>query len=132
MNLDGIIHRCAYTDCYARNENELVINIRTNKDITAVNLIYEDPYINGASGRRPWYGKRASMNVSMELKNCLIWTLVVSPKFKRLQYYFEIIQNDEKRNLLEDDLYTDYDMKTEGIMKQYFKALFAPLCGADE
>ncbi len=91
MNIEGIIHRCAYTDCYARNENELVINIRTNKDITAVNLIYEDPYINGASGRRPWCGKRASMNVSMELKNCLIWTLVVSPEFKRLQYYFEII-----------------------------------------
>lgn len=68
MNIEGIIHRCAYTDCYARNENELVINIRTNKDITAVNLIYEDPYINGASGRRPWCGKRASMNVSMELK----------------------------------------------------------------
>lgn len=121
MNIEGIIHRCAYTDCYARNENELVINIRTNKDITAVNLIYEDPYINGASGRRPWCGKRASMNVSMELKNCLIWTLAVSPEFKRLQYYFEIIQNDEKRNLFEDGLYTDDEIETEGIMKQYFK-----------
>ena len=121
MNLEGIIHRCAYTDCYARNENELVINIRTNKDITAVNLIHEDPYINGASGRRPWYGKRASMNVSMELKECMIWTLVVSPKFKRLQYYFEIIQNNEKRNLFEDGLYTDGEMEMEGIIKQYFK-----------
>ena len=45
MNLEGIIHRCAYTDCYARNENELVINMRTNKDITAVGLIHEDPYV---------------------------------------------------------------------------------------
>lgn len=121
MNLEGIIHRCAYTDCYARNENELVINIRTNKDITAVNLIHEDPYINGVSGRRPWHGRRTSMNVSMELKNCLIWTLAVSPKFKRLQYYFEIVQNDEKRNLFEDGLYTDDEMEMEGIMKQYYK-----------
>lgn len=121
MNLEGIIHRCAYTDCYARNANELVINVRTNKDITAVNLIHEDPYINGVSGRRPWYGRRTSMNVSMELKECLIWTLVVSPKFKRLQYYFEIVQNDEKRNLFEDGLYTDDEMEMEGIMKQYFK-----------
>ena len=121
MNLEGIIHRCAYTDCYARNENELVINIRTNKDITAVNFIHEDPYINGVSGRRPWYGRRTSMNVSMELKNCLIWTLVVSPKFKRLQYYFEIVQNDEKRNLFEDGLYTDHEMEMEGVIKQYFK-----------
>ena len=53
MNLEGIIHRCAYTDCYARNETELVINIRTNKDITAVNLIHEDPYINGVSATIP-------------------------------------------------------------------------------
>ena len=61
------------------------------------------------------------MNVSMELKDCLIWTLAVAPKFKRLQYYFEIVQNDEKRNLLEDGLYTDDEMEMEGIMKQYFK-----------
>ena len=98
MNLQGIVHRCAYTDCYARNENELVINIRTNKDITAVNLIHEDPYINGVSGRRPWYGSRTSMQVSMELRDCLIWTSIVAPKFKRQQYYFEIICNDEKKS----------------------------------
>lgn len=121
MNLDGIVHRCAYTDCYARNEDELVINIRTNKDITAVNLIQEDPYINGVSGRRPWYGRRTPMKVSMELRNCLIWTLVITPKFKRLQYYFEVISNDEKLNLLEDDLYTDEEMKMQGFMNQYFK-----------
>lgn len=121
MNLQGIVHRCAYTDCYARNENELVINIRTNKDITAVNLIHEDPYINGVSGRRPWYGSRTSMQVSMELRDCLIWTSIVAPKFKRQQYYFEIICNDEKCNLLEDGLYTEDEMKMDGIMKQYFK-----------
>lgn len=121
MNLEEIVHRCAYTDCYARNENELVINIRTNKDITAVNLIHEDPYINGVSGRRPWYGSRTSMHVSMELRYCLIWSLVVAPKFKRLQYYFEIVGNGEKRNLFEDGLYTDDEMGMKGIMKQYFK-----------
>lgn len=121
MNLEGIFHRCAYTDCYAQNENELVINIHTNKDITAVNLIYEDPYINGASGIKPWYGKRTSMNVSMELSNSLIWTLTVTPKFKRLQYYFEVEEAGEKRNLLEDGFYTDDEMEIEGLMKQYFK-----------
>lgn len=72
-------------------------------------------------GRRPWYGRSTSMNVSMELKNGLIWTSIVSPKFKRLQYYFEIVQNDEKQNLFEDGLYTDDEMEQEGIMKQYFK-----------
>ncbi|MGM9978300.1 MAG: alpha amylase N-terminal ig-like domain-containing protein [Clostridium sp.] len=46
MNLEKIIHRYAYTDCYTRNENELVINIRTNKDIIAVNLISQGLILN--------------------------------------------------------------------------------------
>ena len=121
MNQDGILHRCAYTDCYALNENELVINLKTNKNITAVYLIHEDPYINGASGRRPWYGCKTAMHVSMELKNSLIWNLIVTPKFKRLQYYFEVVEKYEKRNLLEDGFYTDNEMEMEGFMKQYFK-----------
>lgn len=121
MNVGGIFHRCAYTDCYALNENELVINIRTNKDITAVNLIHEDPYMNGASESRPWHGVRTSMDVSMELGNCLIWTVTVVPKFKRQQYYFEVICNNERQNLFEDGLYTEDEMNVEGIMKQYFK-----------
>ena len=46
MNLEEIIHRYAYTDCYARNENEFVSNIRTNKDIIAVNLISQGLILN--------------------------------------------------------------------------------------
>lgn len=121
MSFDGIIHRCGNTDCYALNENELVINISTNKEITAVNLIHEDPYINGVSGRRPWYGVQEAMHISKELKNSLIWTISVFPKFKRQQYYFEVICNDETRYLFEDGLYTMSEMNIEGIMKQYFK-----------
>ena len=50
MNLSAISHRSLFTDCYARNSKEIVVNIRTGKDITAVNLLAEDPYAYGISG----------------------------------------------------------------------------------
>ncbi len=121
MNFNEIIHRCGYTDCYAINENELVINIKTNKDITAVNLVHGDPYTNGPSGKKPWYGIPKPMKVTMELKNYLVWSTVIAPEFKRLQYYFEIVCNNEKQNLFEDGLYTEDEIHIEGIIKQYFK-----------
>lgn len=117
----GIYHRCCNTDCYGLDENELIINIKTNKNITTVNLIHEDPYINGPSGRRPWYGVKDSMHIVRELKESLIWTISVFPKFKRLQYYFEVVCGDEIRYLLEDGLYTADEINICGIMKQYFK-----------
>lgn len=39
MNLNAIVHRSALTDCYALDQDTVVLNIRTGKDITAVNLI---------------------------------------------------------------------------------------------
>ncbi len=121
MKLEGILHRCGATDCYARNENELVINIRTNKEITSVVLMQEDPYVNGISGRIPWTGTPMAMQVSLELREYFVWTAVVSPKFKRLQYYFEVISGAEKRILMEDGIYTEQEMQLDGMMKQYFK-----------
>lgn len=118
MNFEGIFHRSGM-DCYALNENELVINIRTNKEITAVNLICEDPFINGSSGRNPWHGKTEQMDIVMELRDYLVWSITVSPKFKRLQYYFEIINNNEKRCLFEDGLYSENI--SSGAVNQYFK-----------
>ena len=44
MNLSAISHRSLFADCYAKNRQEIVINIRTGKDITGVNLIFADPY----------------------------------------------------------------------------------------
>ena len=36
MNLAAISHRSVSPDAYALNENEIVINLQTGKDITAV------------------------------------------------------------------------------------------------
>ena len=50
MNLSAVSHRSLFTDCYARNQKEVTLNIRTGKDISAVKLLFDDPYTYGISG----------------------------------------------------------------------------------
>lgn len=121
MNLNAIIHRSALTDCYALDQDTAVLNIRTGKDITAVNLICEDPFAFGISGDFQWQGRTVPMTVGRELKQCYIWTVEVRPEYKRLQYYFEIFCGDEKLLLFEDDFYTEASIDAPGRWKQYFK-----------
>ncbi|MBO4939269.1 MAG: alpha-glycosidase [Oscillospiraceae bacterium] len=121
MNLNAIIHRSALTDCYALDKDTAVLNIRTGKDITAVNLVYEDPYAYGISGDIHWIGIPMAMTMSRELKHCCIWTAEVKPLYKRLQYYFEIFCGDEKLLMFEDDFYTEEQAFRKGRWKQYFK-----------
>lgn len=121
MELGSISHKCGFADCYALNEDELVVKLQTGKDITAVNLIHEDPYSAGISGRRPWIGKSISMEKVMELKYWDIWEIILEPAFKREQYYFEIFSNKEKIYLLEDDFYTEEALNLPGMIKQYYK-----------
>ena len=52
MNFSAISHRCAFTDAYPLDENRVVINLRTGKDIKSVELIHDDPYAGGAMGRK--------------------------------------------------------------------------------
>lgn len=129
MNFNAISHRSTLTDCYALNNDEIVINIRTGKDITSVTLIHEDPYIFGISGKIRWTGKRLSMKRSRELKHSYIWTATVRPEFKRLQYYFELSDGAGSCFLLEDDFYSEEALEKDGRRQQYFKYAF--LNGSD-
>ena len=121
MKLDAITHRSALTDCYPLDSETVVLNIRTGKDITAVNLIHEDPYAYGISGDIKWFGKKAPMKRKLELKHNIIWSVKIKPEYKRLQYYFEIVSGDEKLLMFEDDFYTEEEIKLPGRWKQYFK-----------
>ncbi len=124
MKVNAISHRSALTDCYALNSEEIVINIRTGKDITDVTLIYQDPYAFGISGDYRWIGDRLTMKMSRELKHSYIWSATVRPPYKRLQYYFEISDGSETLLLLEDDFYTEGSFEMNGLLKQYFKYAF--------
>ena len=121
MNLTAIMHRSATPDCYALNKDQVVLNIRTGKDITAVNLMSDDPYAYGISGDFRWYGQPTPMELRLELKHCNIWTVTIAPKYKRLQYYFELFCGEEKLLLMEDDFYTEESLHKPGRLKQYFK-----------
>ena len=121
MNLSAITHRSAFTDCYALDKDTVVFNIRTGKDVTAVNLLVEDPYTFGISGDFKWQGVPVAMQMVRELKHNLIWQARVNPKHKRLQYYFELFSGDEKWVMLEDDFYTEEDSWKPGRFRQYYK-----------
>ena len=121
MNLSAVLHRSALTDCYALDRDTAVVNIRTGKDVTAVNLVWEDPYAYGLSGQFSWYGVPKAMHIKRELRNSLMWTVEVKPPYKRLQYYFEVFFGKEKMILAEDDFYTEEKFARKGRWKQHFK-----------
>ena len=128
MNLNAINHRSALTDCYCLDRDTAVLNIRTGKDITGVNLVWEDPYAYGISGDIHWVGIPLAMEMERELKHSLIWTVRLKPPYKRLQYYFEIFCGDEKILMFEDDFYTEERADRKGRWKQYFKLAWMNEC----
>ena len=121
MNLNAISHRSLFADCYARNRREVVLNIKTGKDVTAVNLMFDDPYAYGISGDIHWVGRTLPMERTRELKHNYIYSAVVAPEYRRLQYYFEVFSGEEKVLFFEDDFYTDETIEKKGRLKQYFK-----------
>ena len=121
MNFAAISHRCAFTDAYPLDENRIVINLRTGKDIREVTLIHDDPYAGGATGFMAWDGKPEAMAVSAELEHNLIWSVILTPKFKREQYYFSITDGADTRLLFEDGFYTPEAAEKPGRLRQYYK-----------
>ena len=121
MELGSISHRCAFTDAYPLNADEIVVSLRTGKDITAVTVIHDDPYAGGATGHMAWDGKQETMRLDKELKYHYIWTVTLKPKFKREQYYFSISDGKESLLMFEDGFYTREEANKPGRLRQYFK-----------
>lgn len=128
MNLSAVSHRSFFADCYGRNGKEVTINIRTGKDITGVNLLFDDPYAYGISGDIHWIGKPMPMKMVRELKHNYIYSATLTPKYRRLQYCFELFSNDEKILMYEDDFYTEADAEKPGRLKQHFKFPYLNAC----
>lgn len=128
MNLSAISHRSLFTDCYARNQKEVTLNIRTGKDITAVTLFFDDPYAHGISGDIHWVGRPLPMVKTRELKYHHIYSVTLTPEYRRLQYYFELHCGDESMLMFEDGFYPPEEADTAGRMKQYFKFPYLNPC----
>ena len=128
MDLRAVSHRSLFTDCYARNDQEIVINIRTGKDITGVNLLFDDPYAHGIGSNVHWVGRPMVMEMTRELKYTYIWSAVVKPEYRRLQYCFELFSGSEKMLMLEDDFYTEEQAEKSGRLQQFFKFPYINPC----
>lgn len=121
MYLDGISHKCGFADCYSLNDEEVVIKLTTNKSVSAVNIVCEDPYVGGCMGASPWHGSPVPMEVTKELARSLVWEIVLKPRYKRIQYYFEIKSGDESVLLLEDGIHDVQVLNIKGYLFSYFK-----------
>lgn len=121
MNFAAISHRSAFTDLYARSTDEVVVTLRTGKDITAVSIIHDDPYAGGAMGHMAWDGKTEAMDLTRELEYHYIWSITLRPEFKREQYYFAVTDGEESCLMFEDGFYTREEADKPGRLRQYFK-----------
>ena len=106
MNFAAVSHRGTVPDAYALNENEIVLNLRAGKDVTAVSVIHDDPFAGGATGFAAWDGQGEKMTISRRLRHHNIWSITLRPKFKREQYYFSLSDEEETYYLFEDGFYT--------------------------
>ncbi len=95
MNLAAIYHRTSDNYCYALDDHQLIVNLKTGYDVAEVSIIYEDPYLGGISGGNwQWHGQRLAMPFKKELDNHQWWTTTITPSFKRCKYYFELTFTD--------------------------------------
>ena len=128
MNLSAISHRSLFSDCYPVNDKEVTLQIRTGKDVTGVNLLFDDPYAYGISGDIHWIGQPVAMEKKRELKYNDIYSVTITPPYRRVQYCFEVFSGEEKMLLLEDGFYTEEQAEKKGRLKQYFKFPYLNKC----
>lgn len=121
MNLGSIGHRSLDNMCYALNEEELVIQIRTGKDVERVFLHYEDPMESETFGQAwVWKGRPEEMTRVTELAHHKWWSITVRPPYKRCAYLFELRKGEETVWYLEDGFHTPEEFHAIKGRFQYF------------
>ena len=119
MNIAAVSHRSTIEYCYAADNDTVVVNIRTDKDVQQAFLISEDPFIHELRRESVWRGERTEMTVLAELKHHYLWTVSVRPKYKRLRYYFELVSEGECYVVCENKICLLEDSRQ--ISMAYFK-----------
>lgn len=122
MNFSAVYHRMSDNMCYPLNENDLIINIKTDYDVEQVFLHYGDPFEAGIlGGNQSWEGKREEIVFKKRLQHQIWWTTTVKPEFKRCRYYFELItRNGEVWFYAENGFYDKKHKELYGNTMQCF------------
>ncbi len=111
MNLSAIYHKSCDNMCYAFDEDNVVITIRTGKDIDKIIIHSGDPYTSGTMGGcNTWFGDPTDITDKKELQDCILWSVTIRPPFKRLKYYFEIFSGSESIYYIESGFKTKDEM----------------------
>lgn len=112
MNLAAVSHKVKDNECYPLNQDELMICLRTGKDVEAVSLYVGDPFDGGIlGGNWEWHGERQTVSFRKELPLHYIWNIVVKPPYKRCKYYFELAAENEKIYYFENGFFTEEELK---------------------
>ncbi len=121
MDFSAVYHRTADQYAYPISDEELIINLRTGKEIDRVYMIQGDPYYAGImGGNEVWSGERIEIYYKKNLKNHTWWTTTISPRYRRIKYYFELHSKDEVMFYFEDGFYSKEDMDRPGKQLAYF------------
>ncbi len=122
MNTSAIFHRAVDNYCYAVNKNDVIINIKTDYDIKEVSLCHGDPFNAGIMGGNEHLKYEKTLFAECKhLDNHLIWSITVTPEYKRLAYFFILTDyNENILYMLEDNFYTPSDFKSYTGRYQYF------------
>ncbi len=121
MELGLISHRSAVNECYALNERELEITIRTGYDVEKVFICYGDPFSSGIlGGAEKWSGEKKEVTEFKRLPHQRLWSIQVKPDFRRCKYYFELWAGEEVIFYFEDGCYTQERMQIPGRKEQCF------------
>ncbi len=121
MEFASIYHRTSDNWCYPLDSDTLEIKIRTGYDVTAINIFYGDPYEGGIMGGDwTWNGQKQEISEVCNLQYHKIWTVQISPKFKRLKYHFEIFADQEVTLFYENGFMTHEESQIPGKKIQSF------------
>lgn len=116
-----IAHRAYGSDCYALDEDRLVISIRTGYDVDRVEIEYGDPFQNGImGGNERWSGVRQDITECVRLQHQKLWSITVEPQFHRCKYFFVLYDKDEVLYYFEDGCFREEQLKVPGRVEQCF------------
>lgn len=116
-----ITHRSYGSECYALDEDHLVISLRTGYDVDRVEIEYGDPFLKGImGGNERWSGERREITEYVRLQHQKLWTVTVKPEFHRCKYFFVLHSGDEELYYYEDGCFTREQIGIPGRVEQYF------------
>lgn len=121
MQFEAVYHRTSDNYSYPLNEEDLIINLKTGREVEQVFLYYGDPFENGIlGGNWKWTGVQEEIIYKKNLTHHIWWTTTVKPKYKRCKYYFKLISKGHSIYYFEDGFYTEEEMNYPGKGLVYF------------